>query len=106
MEQIFYKKKKIKINAKKCNSLQKISGLMFTSKEKARALLFEFKKPTAIHSFFVFFPFIAIWLKKNKIVEIRELKPFTFHIKPKKKVNRIIEIPINKKYNKILRKLK
>ena len=106
MEQIFYyQNKKIKINLKKCNFIQKILGLTFTSKEKARALLFELKKPIAIHSYFVFFPFIAVWLNKNKVVEIKKIKPFTLHIKPKKYFNKIIEIPINKKYKKIIEKL-
>ena len=98
----YYKNKKIKLDAKRCKTLQKISGLMFTPKEKARALLFELKKPIAIHSCFVFFPFIAIWLNNNKIVEIRKIKPFTLHIKPKKKFNKIIEIPINNKYSEII----
>ena len=103
MESVFYyKNKKIKLDVKKCNTLQKISGLMFTSREEARALLFELKKPIAIHSCFVFFPFIAIWLNNNKIVEIKRIKPFMPHIKPKKRFNRIIEIPINKKYSKII----
>ena len=107
MEQVFYyNKKKFKLNVKKCNSLQKISGLMFTSKEKAKALLFEFKRSIAIHSFFVFFPFVAIWLNKNKIVEIRKITPFKFSIKSKKRFDKIIEIPINKKYKSILRKLR
>lgn len=108
MEQIFYyKKKKISLDLKKCNFFKKIFGLMFTKKEKAKALLFEFKKPAALHSYFVFFPFIAIWLdKNNKVVGIKKIKPFTFHIKPKKNFTKIIEIPINKKYEDILRKLK
>ena len=108
MEQVFYyKNKKIRLDVKKCGRLQKISGLTFTKKQKARALFFEFKKPVAIHSCFVFFPFIIIWLdKNNKVMEIRKIKPFTFHIKPKKSFTKIIEIPINKKYKNILRRLK
>lgn len=108
MEQIFYyKKKRIKITIKKCNFFQKISGLMLTRKQKAKALFFEFKKPIAIHSFFVFFPFIAIWLDKNdKIIEIKKIKPFTFHVKPKKNFTKIIEIPINKKYKDVLKLIK
>jgi len=106
MKEIFYyKNRKIRINVKKCNSLQRISGLMFTSREKAKALLFELKKPSAIHSCFVFFPFIAVWLNKNKVVEIKKIKPFTLHIKPKKQFNRIIEIPINNRYQKHLEKI-
>ena len=99
---INYKSKNIILDVKKCNSLQKIFGLTFTGKQKAKALLFDLKKPLAIHSFFVFFPFIAIWLNNGKIIEIQKVKPFRFHIKPKKQFNQLIEIPINKKYEKIV----
>lgn len=99
--------KKLKINVKKCNSLQKISGLMFKSK-KTPALLFEFSKKTkmAIHSFFVFFPFYAIWLdENNKIIKIKKVKPFTFHVKPTKPFSKLLEIPINNRYKEIIKYL-
>jgi uncharacterized membrane protein (UPF0127 family) len=78
---------------------------MFKNKEKAQALLFEFtKKGPAIHSCFVLFPFYAIWLdKKDSILEIKRVEPFTPHIKPKKNYSKLIEIPINKKYKKIIK---
>lgn len=107
MEENFYiRKKRIKIEAKRCNLLDKIFGLMFLPKEKAEALSFELKNPIAIHSLFVFFPFVAIWLNKGKVVDVKKISPFAFHIKPKKNFNKIIEIPINKKYKGILEKLK
>ncbi|MFH1365099.1 MAG: hypothetical protein ABIH28_00755, partial [archaeon] len=58
------KNKKINIEVVRCNFFQMFRGLMFTRKEKARVLLFDFKKPVkiAIHSYFVFFPFLAVWL--------------------------------------------
>lgn len=92
-----------KVNAKVCKNIQKISGLMFKRKE-TEPLLFEFSKPTrrAIHSYFVFFPFIAVWYNKDKIVEVKKVKPFTFHVRPKKAFTKLLEIPINKKYSKIL----
>ena len=77
-------------------------GLMFQRREKARALLFEFKKPVSfkIHSFFVFFPFFAIWLNsENKIIGSELVKPFKFGISPSEKFVKLIEIPINKTYN-------
>ena len=64
--------KKLDIIAKECNAFQKFSGLMFKNKE-TEALLFSFNKDTnmAIHSFFVFFPFYAIWIdNENKIIKI------------------------------------
>lgn len=103
-----YKGRKIKIKAKTCNFLRKFFGLMFKSKEKSEALLFEFRKPVKIkiHSLFVFFPFIAIWLDdKNKIVDFKVVKPFSFTISSKKPCNKLIEIPVNKKYRDLIKLL-
>ena len=96
-----YRGKKFRIKTKNCNNFEKIIGLMFKSRKKAEVLLFEFKEQTQlkIHSFFVFFSFVAIWLdKKNKVVEIKKIKPFTVAVCPKKFYRRLIEIPINEKY--------
>ncbi|NMB66613.1 hypothetical protein GYA25_00940 [Candidatus Woesearchaeota archaeon] len=98
---LFYKNKKIKIKVKDCNFLEMSFGLMFSNKEKAKALLFEFKKERKIiiHSFFVFYPFLALWCdKKNKILEIKKVYPFSFTIIPKFSSKKLIEIPLNKKY--------
>ncbi|MEK6913582.1 MAG: hypothetical protein AABW47_02825 [Nanoarchaeota archaeon] len=102
---IKYKRKRIKVIAENCNFFKKISGLMFSRREKAGILLFDFKKKQniTIHSFFVFYPFVAIWLdKKNKIVEMKIVKPFNPYISSKKPVFKMIEIPINIKNKKIL----
>ncbi|HJX51004.1 MAG TPA: hypothetical protein VJ438_06085 [Candidatus Nanoarchaeia archaeon] len=97
------KNKEIEIIAKKCNSLRKITGLMFRT-SKTEPLLFEFNNSCqAIHSFFVFFPFYAIWLDKdNKLIEIKKVKPFTFHVKPSKPFSKLLEIPVNEKYAEII----
>ena len=84
--------------AKKVKGFGMISGLMFRTR-KTRPLVFEFKKNTrmAIHSFFVFFPFHAVWLdKNNRIIEQRKVKPFTFCVRPKKPFRKLIEIPNRK----------
>jgi len=78
-----------------------VLGLMFKSKRNAEALLFDFKKQTAtaIHSFFVFFPFLAVWLSdKNEVIECRIVRPWTFHVKPKSKFTKLIELPFNNRY--------
>lgn len=101
-----FKNKKIKLEAKFCNWFKRFFGLMFTRREKAEALLFDFKKPIkiAIHSCFVFFPFIAIWLDdKNKIVDLRIVKPFIVRTCSKKSFCKLIEIPINDKYREVVR---
>ncbi|MEK6898132.1 MAG: hypothetical protein AABX28_02115 [Nanoarchaeota archaeon] len=93
------KNKKIRIPAKRVSLFGKFSGLMFRTKNTAN-LLFEFNKRTgtAIHSFFVFFPFLAVWLDdKNKILEFKIVKPFTAFIKPAKLFNKLLEMPFNEK---------
>ncbi len=100
-----YKNKKFPLEVKKVNFFGKFIGLMFSRREKALALLFDFEKPTnqAIHSLFVFFPFVAIWLDENeKIVEIMKIPSWKFLIKPKKKFVRLIEIPVSKKYSEVI----
>lgn len=79
-------------------------GLMFHRRESARALLFEFKKPMkmAIHSWFVFFPFIAVWLDDHdKIISVKKVKPFEFDIAPSVKFSRLLEIPLNERYKNV-----
>jgi len=103
--EISYEGKKIKISVKKIFSFGKIIGLMFKNKTTEN-LLFDFKKKTKmrIHSYFVFFNFLAVWLdKKNKVLEWRIVKPFTFSIKPKNYFVKLIEIPINKKNEEIVK---
>jgi uncharacterized membrane protein (UPF0127 family) len=101
-----YKNKKFSLEVKKCNLFEAIRGLMFRRRESAPALLlFDFKKPKKmkIHSCFVFFPFVALWLDdKNNVIEIRTVKPWKFYVLPEKKFRRLIEIPVNKKYSKLL----
>ena len=96
-----YKGKRFSILAKHCNFFEEAKGLMFTRREKAKVLLFEFKKPVnfRIHSLFVFFPFLAIWLdERGKVIEIKKIRPFVFSIKPRKAYKKLLEIPLNKKY--------
>lgn len=103
-----YKGKNFRIKINICNNFEKITGLMFKTKENANALLFDFKKPVnmKIHSIFVFFPFIAIWLdRKNKVIEIKKVKPFKISLNAERPFAKIIEIPINKKYSKIVKLL-
>jgi len=102
-----HKNTKIFFNAEKAEGLKQIFGLMFIKKEKAAPLLFEFKdkKIISLHSFFVFFPFLAIWLDdKDEILETRLVKPFSFCISPKKPFTKVLEIPFNQKYKKIAQK--
>ena len=99
-----YKKERINIPVKKVSSFGKILGLMFKAKNTEN-LLFEFRKKTkmSIHSFFVFFPFLAIWLDdENKVINFKIIKPFTLKVKPKKPFSKLVEVPFNNKNKKIL----
>jgi uncharacterized membrane protein (UPF0127 family) len=103
-----FKRKKVNIVVKECNEINKVFGLMFKRREKAEALLFTFDRGTKIkiHSFFVFFPFLAIWLdEKGRVIEVKEVKPFTFAVAPRKPYRELIEVPFNNKYRKIIGKL-
>ena len=101
---IHYKNKKIKIPVKKISGFGRTAGLMFKSKTSEN-LLFEFNKKTivGIHSIFVFFDFLALWLnEKNEIIEWKIVKPFSFKISPKKSFSKLIEIPLNSQNKKFL----
>lgn len=107
--EIFSNKRKIRLKVQKCNLFGMFRGLMFRRRENAPALLlFDFKKSLRIkiHSWFVFFPFLAVWLDdKNKIVEKRLVKPWKFLVLPRKKFMKLVEIPLNKKYIGVIGKL-
>jgi len=97
---------KFNLELKVCNNLEKFFGLMFKRRKNAEALLFDFKKPTnlAIHSVFVFFPFLALWLDdKNKIVDLKLIEPFTFSVKSGNDFCKIIEIPVNDEFAGIIK---
>lgn len=99
-----FRGKRFKIKSRKSSLFGKYVGLMCKSSETEN-LLFEFKKDVnlSIHSFFVFFRFLAIWLdEKNEVVDFKIVKPFCFSVRPKNKFRRLIEIPFNKENKKII----
>lgn len=77
--------------------LSRLRGLMFRSSPVS--ILFEFpyasRERNSIHSFFVFFPFDAIFLDEGKkAVDIREsVPPFTPLIRPAFPPKYLIELP-------------
>ena len=93
---------------KRCGLFRRMIGLMFSRRERANALLFDFEENSVgIHSFFVFFPFLAIWIdKKNNVVDHKVIYPFTPFITSNKEFSKLIEVPLNKKYRKIFNNLK
>ncbi len=100
--------KRISVESRECRGLNRFFGLMFKGRKEANALLFEFKKPVdfRIHSFFVFFPFVAVWLDdRNKVIEAKSVRPFTFSIKTKEPYKKLLEIPLNKRYKEKIKLL-
>ncbi len=85
-----------------------VRGLMFRKLENTENLFFEFNKDVGmkIHSFFVWFPFVALWLDShNKVVGWKIVKPWEFNVGLDKKFRKLIEIPIcgrNKNIFKII----
>lgn len=78
-------------------TLKMTRGLMFRSDIK-KPLLFIFPRESrelnAIHSFFVFFPFDAVFLNSGGfVIDIRSnIKPFTMSITPRKPAKFLIEM--------------
>jgi uncharacterized membrane protein (UPF0127 family) len=101
-------KKEISFIAEECNMLEKTIGLMFSRREKAEILLFSFKQKQkiAIHSFFVFYPFLAVWLdERNRISKVKIIKPFIPYASSDRKCFRLAEIPISRKNRRIIKAL-
>lgn len=91
------------VPVKKVSGFGKYSGLMFKSR-KTENLLFEFKglDSGAIHSLFVFFPFLALWLDSDdKIIDYHLVKPFTLLVKSGKSPKKLVEVPFNEDNTRI-----
>ena len=80
-------------------------GLMF-SRRKTSIRLFSYSsdRRVPIHSWFVFYKFLIVWLDSNdKIIDWRVVKPFTSCVLPDKKCRAFLEIPLDEKYDKEIR---
>lgn len=103
-----HKGKKIYLEVKDCGFLEKGRGLTFRRREKAPALLFEFKRKfgNMLTSYFVFFDFLVLWCDKNlNVLEIRKIKPWDFSFDSKTNYRKVVEIPINRRYRKEIKLL-
>jgi len=103
---VIFDNKRRKINVWHCSFFGKFLGLMFSKRESAPVLLFDFghKVNMGIHSFFVFYDFLTVWLdEKNRVVQVDRVKPWVPYLRPKKKYSKLIEIPINRKNRDLVR---
>ena len=101
---IKFKGKTIEIKAYECRGIMKVIGLMFSRQEKASALLFKFGKPVkmAIHSLFC--PqFLAVWLKRGRVIGFKLVKSARLFITPPSEFDALLEIPLNKKHQNIVK---
>ena len=94
--------KRFNVKARELPLHEMYFGLMFKGKN-CDNLLFNRSGKWGIHSWFVFFPFLAIWVDdKNNVQEFRIVKPFTFYVEPKREFAKLIELPINERNKKII----
>ena len=92
-----YKGRKISLDVGECRSIfQKTHGLMF--RKKSNPLLFIFDKYVneSIHSFFCK-DFIAVWFDGTKIIDLKYVQPWKIYIQPRKKFDKLLEIPVGNK---------
>lgn len=100
----FYKGKKFEADFKKASLINKAVGLMFKGKN-TKNLFFSFPKDKnySLHSFFVFFDFLILWLdENNNVIDFYSAKPFEFHISSEKRYRKILEIPFNSENKNII----
>ncbi len=86
----------LSLNLEMANTpLSRLRGLMF--RKKPAAILFSFDWPDkhGIHSFFVSFPFDAVYLDgEGRVVDVFEkVPPFTAYLSPSKPVLYLVELP-------------
>ena len=101
---IFYRNKGVEVDVKKTSFLGRLSGLMFRTRE-AENLLFDFGRSAniSLHSLFVFFDFLVLWLDENdRVIDFKIVKPFALKVNCGRFFRKIVEIPINDKNIKIV----
>jgi len=99
-----FKNKKLIVRAKRVGFLGRFRGLMFKSRYSDN-LLFEFENgyKSDLHSFFVFFSFLVLWVDgKDRVVDCMFCRPFMTRISTEKGYNRIVELPLNNRNKGII----
>jgi len=97
-----FDKKEVKLKVRLVPFWYEGFGLMFTKLNTAKSLLFSYKFSSrmTIFSSFIPYEFLAVWVNsRNKIVGMRIVKRGESGIEPGVKFNRLIEIPLSKKFS-------
>jgi hypothetical protein len=92
---IKHKGRFISLKAQSLGLFGRFRGLMF--RIRSPNMLFNFKKEVnlSIHSLFVFFSFLAIWLDdKNNVLEYKIVRPFRLRIVSRRKYVKLLEVPL------------
>jgi uncharacterized membrane protein (UPF0127 family) len=100
----FKQKKRFSVDVLRMGLITQFLGLMFSS-SKTKIRLFSYNKDSKvmIHSWFVFYPFLIIWLdEKKKVFGWKKVLPFTSCVIPKTKFRHFIEVPFNSSNKKLL----
>ncbi len=97
-----YKGKGIEIPSRKVSLLS--TGLMFRTKNTGNIVFENLNgRDFALTSWFVFFPFLVLWLdKRKKVVDFKVVNPFEMSIRSVKGTDCIVEIPVNRRNKKIV----
>jgi uncharacterized membrane protein (UPF0127 family) len=101
---IVHQNYKINLKIKPTGFFSRGVGLMFRTR-KTTPLLFDFQRDSraSITSYFVLFPFLALWLdKNNRVVEHKIIQPWKLKVKPRNKFRKLVEVPINNKNIEII----
>ncbi len=101
----FFKNQKIfNVNVVRMNFFTQFIGLMFTFKNtKIRLFSYSKNSNARIHSWFVFYSFLIVWLDdKKRIIAWKKVFPFTSCVAPPKNFRHFIEIPFNSSNKQIL----
>jgi uncharacterized membrane protein (UPF0127 family) len=94
--------KKFNIEVEECKTIfQRASGLMFRKKSKPLLFIFPNENKQPIHSFFCK-SFIAIWFNKDKIVDVKIVKPWKISVIPNHNFDKLLEIPDNDIHYKVI----
>ncbi len=99
---VFNRRRQLQIDIKRVGFFTQFIGLMF-SRRKTPIRLFSYSsdRKVPIHSWFVFYDFLIVWLdSKNKIVSWKVVKPFTSLVLPTRVCRAFLEIPLDGKYRK------
>ncbi len=104
-----HKGRKINIPVRRTGFFRRGTGLTFRTRNTDN-LLFDFDESVdpgsifaAVTSWFVFFPFLILWLDEdNTVVEKKIVRPFSLSFRPSRPFRKFVEVPFNEKNRQIL----